>query len=97
MAAALKTVTREEALSMHATPTTKPSAAPRATVRFIRTMSPDQPLELGDGKSIHFHIPVNNVTGQCASYGTYLTDIPEEIEAIRKIKKEMPHLYVYER
>ena len=60
-------------------------------------MSTDEPLNLGSGKTISFHIPVNNVTGQSATYGTYTTDVPEEIEAIRKIKKEQPHLYIYEK
>jgi hypothetical protein len=65
-------------------------------VRFIRTMSPDYPLELGTGVQIQFHIPVSNVTGARAAYGEYLSSDPEEIKALREVVAKQPYLYVFE-
>jgi hypothetical protein len=66
------------------------------TVRFIRTMSPDQPLELGSNRVVSFHVAINNVTGARAAFGEYCTSDSDEIKALREVVATKPHLYVYE-
>lgn len=89
-----KTVDRAEALEQPPAPA--PSASTSKPVRFVRTMSPDYPLELGEGRVVQFHIPVDNVTRTRAAYGWYETSDPAEIGLLRKVVKEQPHLYVFE-
>lgn len=74
-----------------------PPALPESPkVRFVRTMSADAPLDLGDGRTIRFEVPVSNVTGDRFAFGTYSTSDPDEIRELRKVVAEKPWLYVFE-
>lgn len=59
-------------------------------------MSPDRPLDLGEGREVQFHVSVDNVTRARAAYGSYETSDPVEIELLRKVVKEQPYLFVFE-
>jgi hypothetical protein len=59
-------------------------------------MSPDQPLTLGNGREVHFHVAVHNVTGARAAYGEHVSSDPEEIKALREVVLKQPHRFVFE-
>lgn len=94
MPSAPRTVDRSEAFA--GSPPASPAPQPADSVRFIRTMSADAPLDLGEGKTVSFHVPVDNVTGVRAAYGWYETSDPVEIRLLRTVVAEKPYLYVFE-
>lgn len=94
MATASKIVDRSEALNVP--PAAPVSSEPAKVVRFVRTMSPDQPLELANGTVVSFHIPVDNVTRARAAYGWYETSDAAEIKLLREVVAQKPYLYVFE-
>jgi hypothetical protein len=59
-------------------------------------MDPDKPLNLGNGREVQFHVPVDNVTRTRAAYGVYETSDLKEIELIRQTMKDHPYLFVFE-
>ena len=72
-----------------------PAPASAERVRFVKTMSPGDPVRVL-GIDISFHIPRNNQTGELCSYGYYDTADPAMIEALRGIVKDQSVLYVRE-
>jgi len=88
-------MSKTEALEVSPQPVIAPEST--AKVRFVKTMSPDDPVVLGpDLPTVVFHVPVNNLTGDRCSYGWFETDDAIIIEALRKVKVERPYLYVFE-
>ena len=85
----------DKAKALDAAPAERKAPASE-TIRFIRTMSADQPLELGGNKSVSFHVAVDNITGDRAAFGEYYTSDSDEIKALREVVATKPHLYVYE-
>ena len=58
----------DKAKAMDSAPSERQATATEE-VRFIRTMSADQPLELGGDRVVVFHVAINNVTGARAAFG----------------------------
>jgi hypothetical protein len=85
----------DKAKALDAAPAERKATASE-TVRFIRTMSADQPLELGGNRVVRFHVAINNVTGVRAAFGEHYTSDPDEIKALREVVATKPYLYVYE-
>jgi hypothetical protein len=85
----------DKAKAMDSAPSERQATATEE-VRFIRTMSADQPLELGGDRVVIFHVAINNVTGARAAFGEHYTSDIDEIKALRKVVAAKPHLYVYE-
>lgn len=90
---AINTVSKDKALDV---PVTAPAAAPAAKVRFVKTIGGGDPVPVGKDRTITFHVPVNNQTGELCSYGWYETSDAAEIEALRKLVVEHPYYYVLE-
>jgi hypothetical protein len=88
-------VAKEDALE--APPVPPPAARTLKPVRFVCTLGADKPLDLGNGRMVAFHVPVDNVTQSRAAYGWYETADPLEIATIRAIITDKRRRYLFER
>ena len=75
-------------------PVVPPAAVTKRVYRFVKNMSPGQPVEI-NGKKIQFVRP-RLQNGRMSSGGKFQTDDAELAEALREAAKQNPSLYIFE-